>query len=266
MIILDFFENEIIVSKIIMAFFISKDNDKPIQNDTETYGLVYNVDCDTVYRFETGEILTCHSGECIYLPKGTDYTAKRYSVRDTDKCGVYAINFLTISEEDTGTPFVIRIRNKEEIVSLFSKAEKLWQKKIVGFQEECFACLYRIIRIIKQELSANYFPKKSTLETIKPAIEYIYQNYTLEHISLSHLAELCSISEPYLRRLFHNVFMTSPSVYIRNLRIKYAKELIRSKQYSITDVAILSGFNNPSYFSREFKKAEGISPKEYAET
>ena len=44
---------------------------------------------------------------------------------------------------------------------------------------------------------------------------------------------------------------------------KYAKELLRSGERSVTDVAILSGFNDAAYFSREFKKIEGVSPTEY---
>ena len=38
---------------------------------------------------------------------------------------------------------------------------------------------------------------------------------------------------------------------------------MRNQDVSIADVAMLSGFNDVSYFSREFKKSEGISPKEY---
>jgi AraC-like DNA-binding protein len=50
------------------------------------------------------------------------------------------------------------------------------------------------------------------------------------------------------------------------MRINYAKELIKSGEYSITEIAIISGFCDVSYFSREFKKAIGVTPKDYLES
>ena len=52
-------------------------------------------------------------------------------------------------------------------------------------------------------------------------------------------------------------------VYIRNMRIKYAAELISSGLYSVTDAAMMSGFNDVAYFSREFKKVLGVTPRDY---
>lgn len=80
---------------------------------------------------------------------------------------------------------------------------------------------------------------------------------------MPYLAELCGVSEVYLRRAFRNAFGVSPAVYMRNKRIAYAKELLLSGEYSVTDVAMLSGFNDTAYFAREFKKATGVSPIAY---
>ena len=259
---MDFLEEEIIVTKIILAMFMPKHKGEPIHRNRPSHGLVYYVDCAAVYSFESGETLTCHSGEFIYLPKGSNYTAKRYMENDTDSRGVYAINFLMLDGEEINAPFVMRIRGRDEIQSLFSKAVNAWRKKDVGFYEECLADLYKIIKLLKKE-SACYAPEKPIIDVIRPAISYINENYTQENIPLSHLAKLCGISEPYLRKLFHRIFSVSPAVYMRNLRIKYASELLVSGEYSVTDVAILSGFNDAAYFAREFKKMIGVSPTEY---
>jgi AraC-like DNA-binding protein len=48
-----------------------------------------------------------------------------------------------------------------------------------------------------------------------------------------------------------------------NRRIRYAKELLQTEEYSVSDVAMLSGFNDTAYFAREFKKAVGLSPSSY---
>ena len=56
------------------------------------------------------------------------------------------------------------------------------------------------------------------------------------------------------------------SEYLRDLRIKYAVSLLNEGLDSIKNVALLSGFADPLYFSNIFKKTIGISPRKYALT
>lgn len=256
-------ENEIVIAKIVIALFMPGNTGRPIHRDRPSHGLVFNVGCTAEYRFETGEVLTVASGECIYLPKNSNYTAKRFNISDTKDCGVYAINFLTLSDsEGTNKPWVMRIKGENEMILNFSKAAKAWKNKETGFYEECFSDLYKIIKQIKKE-SVKYSSKKKDVGLLAPALEYINKNYTTESISVSYLAELCHVSEVYLRRVFQNAFSVSPSVYMRDLRIQYAKELMQTEEYTVTDVAMMSGFNDTAYFSREFKKAVGLTPSAY---
>ena len=55
----------------------------------------------------------------------------------------------------------------------------------------------------------------------------------------------------------------SPVDFIREMRIKRAKQLIDSGEYNISTVAYMTGFNDPKYFSKCFKKQYGMSPSEY---
>jgi AraC-like DNA-binding protein len=74
---------------------------------------------------------------------------------------------------------------------------------------------------------------------------------------------MCGISEDYFRKIFKNTFEISPRKYINDMKISYAKELITSGMYTVTEAAELSGYTDMSYFSREFKKAFGICPADY---
>lgn len=256
------FENEMVVTKIVLALFMSGNQGRPILKDRPTHGLVLNVGCTASYSFDDGETLVCHDGECIFLPKGANYNAKRYDITESKESGVYAINFLTLSDENMNAPWVMKIKGENEIVSLFSKASRAWMKKETGFYEECFSDLYRIIKQIKKE-SAQYYHQQKTLELLTPALQYINENYTSEVISVAKLAELCHVSEVYLRKMFQNAFSVPPAVYMRNLRLQYAKELLQTEEYSVTDVAMMSGFNDTAYFVREFKRAVGVPPSAY---
>lgn len=259
---MEIFTEKVTVSKITAAVFVPSGGGAPVHKNRKAYGLAFNVDHVTTYRFDSGKVLACHPGQCIYLPKGANYTVDRTQRSASPGAGVYAVNFLLLDPPAETEPCVVSVRGREEMFSCFQKAEKAWRQKAAGFYEDCFINLYRIIKILKKE-GANYTQMDKTLEKLAPALEFINANYTGGDISLGVLAQLCGVSQPYLRKLFHGAFSVPPAVYIRNMRLKYAKELLQSGEYSVTDVAALSGFNDTAYFSREFKKATGVAPNQY---
>ena len=255
-------DEDVTVSKIVLALFLPQGQGKPIHRDRPTHGIVFNLGCTSHYCFESGEELTVRSGECIYLPKGSNYTAKRFEISDTKGSGVYAINFLTLVPQESNRPWVMAVKGRDELHSLFSKAAIEWAKREAGYSEECYAALYRILRRLKRE-KGQYAPKEKAMTALSPALQYINKHYRTEAITTASLAALCGISEAYLRRQFQRAFAISPAVYIRNLRIRYACDLLCNGEFSVTEAAMLSGFNDVAYFSREFKKTVGVSPKEY---
>ena len=255
-------ENEIIITKIATAIYMSGKQGRPIHRDRPTHGIVFNLGYNVAYTFEDGKTYFCNSGECIFLPKGSNYNAKRLSYTEEKDNGVYAINFLTLSDENLGAPWAWRIKAEGEMLASFSKAARAWAKKESGYYEECLSNLYRIIKQIKKESSQQQTGRK-TAELLAPAIHYINERYLTETLSVSHLAELCGVSEVYLRRAFQMAYSISPALYVRNKRIRYAKDLLETGEYSVTDVAMMSGFNDTAYFAREFKKATGVPPSAY---
>lgn len=74
------------------------------------------------------------------------------------------------------------------------------------------------------------------------------------------------LSKDYLRKLFKAETGTTPSQYLAAKRIDYAKSLLDKRAQTsakIYEIANLSGFNDPFYFSRVFKKMTGESPQSY---
>lgn len=82
-------------------------------------------------------------------------------------------------------------------------------------------------------------------------------------IDIPRLAEMCDMSETYFRRLFHNLYGVSPKQYILSARLRWAKNMLKSTEDSITEIAGNCGFDNVYYFSRAFRIHEGVSPSEY---
>lgn len=71
----------------------------------------------------------------------------------------------------------------------------------------------------------------------------------------------------YVRQLFRRTYGAPPRAYLSNLRVGYAKMLLRASRQSVSikEVAQRSGFRDPYYFSRVFRQIEGVSPSEYVD-
>ncbi len=108
----------------------------------------------------------------------------------------------------------------------------------------------------------NLDNQSTKLIKLAKTIAYIEKNY-LKPITLKTLAQKASLSERHFTRIFKENYNTTPIDYIINLRIKHSCKLLKNTNYTISDVAIESGFTDSSYFSRCFKKVKGLSPRRY---
>lgn len=89
------------------------------------------------------------------------------------------------------------------------------------------------------------------------------ENFTSSELSLTDMAKELSYNSKYISHIFKEKMGISYSEYLRNLRIKYAVALLDHGIDSVKNVAFLSGFTDPLYFSTVFKKTVGVSPKDY---
>ena len=137
---MDIFDAKITVSEICVAVFVPRGKGTPVHKNRAAHGLAFNVGITSVYRVDTGETLTAHPGECIYLPRGSNYTVS--SVDGDDTSGTYAINFLMLDEPSAPSPCLVQIKGQDEVLSAFVKAESAWRKRHADFYEECFISLY----------------------------------------------------------------------------------------------------------------------------
>ncbi|OYO84878.1 hypothetical protein CG709_14780, partial [Lachnotalea glycerini] len=67
----------------------------------------------------------------------------------------------------------------------------------------------------------------------------------------------------YLSALFKKLSKYGFSEYITQRKIEQAKQYMQTGNYKVYEIADLLGFENAFYFSKVFKKVEGISPKDY---
>lgn len=97
---------------------------------------------------------------------------------------------------------------------------------------------------------------------IDNVISEIREHY-MEDISLTSLSSKYNISMGHLSKMIKDTLKVNFSDYIVSLRIQRAKELLRDDSLSIQEIAEIVGYNDYFYFTKVFKRVEGISPSKY---
>jgi two-component system response regulator YesN len=84
---------------------------------------------------------------------------------------------------------------------------------------------------------------------------------------LAELADKYSISQEYLSALFKKEEGVNFNVYLRDIRMKRAMELMEADcTFKIYELAQQVGYSDPRHFSKVFKESTGMTPKQYAES
>ncbi len=252
----DFMQYDFNISKIVLACYVGTGTANPIHKNRPSHGLAFFTSGVNKYKFENSKIITANSNDIVYLPKYSNYEVAEIASSDC-----FAINF-DLSEDLTFAPFKVTVKNPSAVLEHFKKAQNIWNKKSPAYIIKCKAELYQIIFTMVKDYYSDYIPNEK-YAIIKPAVELIHREYTEGLINISELSDMCGITPEYFRKIFKSFYGVSPIKYINNLKITHAKELLASGMYSVTDAALQSGYTDMSYFSREFKKTFGISPKYY---
>lgn len=158
--------------------------------------------------------------------------------------------------------------------------------KITGYQSGADAyvekpfnlevLLVQIQRVIKnreimQKNFKEWVNKKERPQDISPEDhsfinlinKQIEANMSKGEISVSDIAETVGLSTTQVYRKVTALTNYTPIEYIRYYKLTRAQELLPHHKYSIKEIAYMSGFNDPSYFGKCFKKEFGMSPQAY---
>ena len=106
--------------------------------------------------------------------------------------------------------------------------------------------------------------QEKTSSVVERAKEYITVHFS-EELSLDEMAKELGISPYYLSKLFKETVGVNYIDYLTSLRMRYAKEQLSNSDKSIKEICHESGYGDPNYFSRIFKKWTGVTPTEYRE-
>lgn len=115
--------------------------------------------------------------------------------------------------------------------------------------------------IIAENIAFNTLDK----QFIRHAIKIIEDNLMKTDFSVEKLSREIGMSRSNMYLKIRAITGESVTDFIKRIRFKRAVELLEERQYSIAQVAYMSGFNSPSYFSTAFKQYYGCMPKDFLE-
>ena len=100
---------------------------------------------------------------------------------------------------------------------------------------------------------------------IHQSVQYLNAHYA-ERVTLDEMAGRVYLSAAYFSRVFKKETGKTFSSYLNSVRIEHSKEMLLHQNIRLTDIALLVGFEDQSYFTKVFKKVVGMSPLKYRET
>lgn len=150
---------------------------------------------------------------------------------------------------------LFRYHAESSVASLTSVDDLLEGQDIDGIE-------MRLLEFLESSLSSMDTNPENLDRLVLTIKNYIDEHYA-DNISLELLAGVVHLSPSYLSKLFKRELGENISTYLQNVRIEKAKTLLLTTSMKSYEVAEAVGIVNPVYFSRIFKRATGIKPKDY---
>ena len=203
---------------------------------------------------QSGSKLSVSNGDVLFIPAMSEYTQR------TDGERVIAVH-IDVFDADFKDFEVFSFSSKKSVDSVFLEILKIWTERAPGYRYRATAILAELLSRIHELTESGALGN----DKIKRSVEYIKNNFTDPTMTVARAAAESNFSEVYFRRMFTAAFGKTPISYITELRIDYAKRLLRNSDCTVGEVAEKSGFNDVKYFSTAFKKHTLVTPRQYRE-
>ena len=192
---------------------------------------------------------------------------------------IFNVNMLLPRTEDTSSTEFLRpfLNGKITVPSIFpiisphyealatciDACDEINKTKPDGYELFIKGKLFEFFYILSNRCRNEKNPRVSKpLEKIKIILKYIETNY-MHKISIAEIAKEVDFSESHFMRYFKENMGVSFVDYLREYRLTMAARLLLVSDVTILSIAEEVGFDNLSYFNREFKKHYGVTPSQY---
>lgn len=217
---------------------------------------VFKLSGESVYQFPEGPV-SLSRGEMLYIPQGLRYSFHKTCAGESR---YLLINFS--GEVSPLQPKKLRLDAHLDFDHFCRRLYRVSLPDSPANRYNAYSLFYQVLALLCEAEKPSYLAP-GTAQLLQPAVEQLQQSLYDPGLKIGQLHRLCGISDTYFRRLFIARFGTSPKQYVLQQRLRKARAMLQHGEYnSIGQVAVLCGFDDPLYFSRQYRKAYGHSPSE----
>lgn len=216
------------------------------------------------YRVKKGDMLAIQPWEEVYgVPSETEQYGRYLTI------SVKKEFFKKVSTEVAGGEVFqfqhIQNQFSNELLDLIGKLQLELMNYAEAYpqmiQSLCTQIVFQLLRDLNAEPKEKGRVGKDN-QYIREAIQFMQQYYAA-NLSINDICNLIYLSPCHFKRLFKECTGMTPYRYLLDIRLGKAKELLRSTDHSIEDVAKQCGFVNAGHFAVAFKRATNLSPSEF---
>ncbi|MGB8455653.1 MAG: AraC family transcriptional regulator [Anaerocolumna sp.] len=237
-----------------MIYFVQKEcsaNWRITDNRITFCDLVFVQDGSADYRIDQ---IPYHvkAGDVVCIQPGSIRTAR------TTGMNCVSIDFL-VSDNDLplSLPHVTSGIDLTDYEPLFTSIKYEWLQQADGYQLKCqafFGLILHKLLYSKKTQGENFY-----IQTIK---RYVIEHYH-ENLTVARLAGIVNLNAVYCGSLFKKSEGQTIQEFITQVRINKAANLLQLGEHNVSEVAVLTGFNDIYYFSNTFKRIMKTSPVNY---
>lgn len=213
-----------------------------------------------------GEDHTLRRGDCAFIDCRKPYThSSSEDLWSLQWCHFYAPSMSAIYEKycERGGQPVFHPEDPSRFTTILTDLYALASSSDYIRDMRINELLSSLLTLLMEQ---SWHPESKTVSRKRLELaevkDYLDEHYA-ERIVLDELAEKYYINKYYLTKIFKETYGSTISGYLITMRITKAKQLLRFTDMTVDEIGDAVGMGDANYFSRMFRKVEGISPREY---
>lgn len=224
-------------------------------DDVEVFEAVNGREAIEIFRRENCQIAVLD----ISMPGIDGLEAAEEIRKESESCSII---FLTAYDEFDYAKRAIKVRaldyllkpsTREELIMVLEEAIHLADQDAAE----------REMPDISQENKEDDRPEPMKNQLFTEYIRGYIETHYMDDISLQDVAAQLHYSDAYFCRFFKQNFDKNFIMYLSELRVEKAKELLEDMTINVKDISAKVGFRDSSYFTKVFKRITGVTPSEY---
>ncbi len=228
---------------------------------------------------QTGaQVCTAQSGDIFVLTPGTLHAIRQAESRTMEYENIiFDVELLGGAEDLCAEKYLLPLQSGRlalpehitpdeawypQAADCLKEAEEANRCKQFGYELCIKGALLRFLALLIAQSKALPPAEKASTQRLRAVLQWISAHYS-EPVCVADAAALCQCSPNHFMRWFRQMTGQTFIIFLREYRLNAAAEALRTTEDTILSISEQCGFENLSYFNREFKAHFGMTPREY---